>query len=105
MKREPVFIKFSRYKLLLWFLKNRDTLFDSEKLYRVGWSHILGYTEAMDVPITYQESVKNEISILNAVFKEWGLEKHLKIESERLLGYRFIGNCNYCLILKSERTS
>ena len=104
VKYEQVVIKFAKYELLLWFLKNRDVLSNSEKLYRVGWSYVWENIEIMDLPDKYIESVKNEISILNAIFKAVGLEKHLKIESERRLGYRCIVHCDYCLILKSGHT-
>lgn len=105
IKYEQVAVKFARYKLLLWFLEHKDSLFNAERLYRVGWSHIWGDMEATELPMNYQDSVKNEISILNAVFKAIGLDKNLKIESERLLGYRCVGDCDYCLIVKSEHIS
>ncbi|MFH1014435.1 MAG: hypothetical protein V1762_00710 [Nitrospirota bacterium] len=105
VKYEQVSIKFARYKLLLWFLRHKDRLFNAERLYRVGWSHVWGDMEATDLPRNYQDSVKNEISVLNAVFTAMGLDRNLKIESERLLGYRCTGDCDYCLIVKSEHIS
>jgi hypothetical protein len=101
IKYESVTLKFAKYKLLLWFLKNKDRLFDADRLYRVGWFHKWENI----LPENYQGTLKNEISALNAVFKATGLGKHLKIESERLLGYRCVGDCTYCLIIESGHTS
>lgn len=101
VKCKPISIKFAKYKLLLWFLKNKDRLAEPETLYKIGWWH---KWENL-VPQNCKDTVKNEIYILNAMLKAIGLEKHLKIESERLLGYRCVGHYNYGLIIKSGRIS
>lgn len=107
IKYEEVKISFIKYNLLIWFLQNKDKLFNHERLYKIGWSNPDKSTEEVDLGVSYKESLKNQISILNAIFKALGLSKKLKIESERPLGYYCEGNCDFRILKKinPENTS
>ena len=107
IKHEDVKISFIKYNLLIWFLQNKDKLFNHERLYKIGWSNPDKSTEEVDLGVSYKESLKNQISILNAIFKALGLSKNLKIESERPLGYYCEGNCDFRILKKinPENTS
>lgn len=85
-----------KYNLLVWFLKHKDEIANSGRLYLIGWSHLKPHS----IPQNHQDSLKNEISIINAALKALGLS--LKIEPDRLIGYRCEGNCSFCLIFKSK---
>ncbi len=98
IKYEEVELGFAKYNLLVWFLKHKDERFNARRLHSIGWSHAMKDS----FPQNYSDRVKNEISILNAVFETWGVRKKLRIKSERLLGYRCEGNYDFCLVLKSK---
>lgn len=100
IKHEEVKISFIKYNLLIWFLQNKDKLFNHERLYKIGWSNPDKRTEEVDLGVRYKESLKNQISILNGIFKALGLSKNLKIESERPLGYYCEGNCDFRILKK-----